>query len=103
MEKEIDTSFLVNLHTDGTFSVNLELDENLVKVSRVANTSDVYQTAQQIVKEIDSQLLVDRIVNTFMAASAAAATATVEQTVPEVVKEKLAERGIKPESNDPVE
>jgi Pyruvate/2-oxoacid:ferredoxin oxidoreductase gamma subunit len=103
MEKEIETSFLVNVHTDGTFSVNMELDESVVKVARTANTSDVYQTAQQIVKEIDSQLLVDRIVNTFMAASAAAISAQEAPSVSETVKEKLAERGIKPESNDIVE
>ena len=103
MEKEIDTAFLVNLHTDGTFSVSMELDESVAKVARVANTSDVYQTSQQIVKEIDSQLLVDRIVNTFMAASAAAVAAQTEQSVPEAVKEKLKERGIKPESTTPVE
>ena len=103
MEKQIETAFLVNVHTDGTFSVNLELDESVAKVDRTANTADVYQTCQQIIKEIDSQLLVDRIVNTFMAASAAALAEQQEPTVPEVVKEKLKERGISPESNDPVE
>jgi hypothetical protein len=102
MEKEIETAFLVNVHTDGTFSVSMELDESVVKVARTANTADVYQTSQQIVKEIDSQLLVDRIVNTFMAASAAA-LAQQEQSIPDVVKEKLKERGINPESNDTVE
>lgn len=93
MEKEVETSFLVNVHTDGTFSVNLEPETTEAK--RLATTYDVFQTSQQIVKEIESQILVDRVVN----AISSILMPPAEQSVPDTLKEKLAERGIQPESS----
>ena len=94
MEKEIETVFVVAVHTDGTFSANLEQLAEPLPVKRTATTYDVFQTSQQIVKEIESQILVDRIVN----AVAGTLLPTPDQSIPDALKEKLAERGIQPES-----
>ncbi len=95
MEKEIETVFVVAVHTDGTFSANLEQLPEPIQVKRPATTFDVFQTSQQIVKEIESQILVERIVN----AVSASLLPPAEQSIPDAVKEKLAERGIQPESS----
>lgn len=92
MEKQVDVAFLVLAHTDGTFAVKLEELTAPVEAARVANTGDVFGISQQIVKEIEQQLLVSRIVE---------ALNPQVQTVPDVIKEKLAERGIKAESEEP--
>lgn len=93
MEKEIETVFVVAVHTDGTFSAQLEQLAEPLPVKRIATTYDVFQTSQQIVKEIESQILVERIVN-----AVANALVPAEQDIPDAIKEKLAERGIQPES-----
>jgi len=95
MEKQVEVAFLVLAHTDGTFAVKLENLTEAVEANRVANTGDVFGISQQIVKEIEQQLLVSRIVEALMP--------PVVDTVPETIKEKLEERGIKPESAKPTE
>jgi len=92
MEKQVDVAFLVLAHTDGTFAVKLEDLTTPVEANRIANTGDVFGISQQIVKEIEQQLLVSRIVE---------ALNPQVQSVPEVIKEKLAERGIQAESTEP--
>lgn len=92
MEKQVDVAFLVLAHTDGTFAVKLEDLTTPVEAARVAGTGDVFGISQQIVKEIEQQLLVSRIVE--------ALTPPQVQSVPDAIKEKLAERGIKAESTD---
>jgi len=94
MEKQVDVAFLVLAHTDGTFAVKLEDLTAPVEAARIANTGDVFGISQQIVKEIEQQLLVSRIVE---------ALNPPVQSVPEVIKEKLAERGIQAESTEPTE
>lgn len=94
-EKEIDIAFVVVTHTDGTFSVQLEYPEEKPVALRQATSYDVYQTAQQITKEIENQILTERIVGTLLQVLAPPAPA--EQTVPEAVKDKLKERGINPD------
>ena len=94
MEKQVDVAFLVLAHTDGTFAVKLEDLTAPVEAARVATTGDVFGISQQIVKEIEQQLLVSRIVEALM---------PPVQSVPDTIKEKLEERGIKPESVEPTE
>lgn len=94
MEKQVDVAFLVLAHTDGTFAVKLEDLTTPVEAARVATTGDVFGISQQIVKEIEQQLLVSRIVEALM---------PPVQSVPDTIKEKLEERGIKPESVEPTE
>ena len=94
MEKQVDVAFLVLAHTDGTFAVKLEDLTTPVEAARVANTGDVFGISQQIVKEIEQQLLVSRIVE---------ALNPPVQSVPDVIKEKLAERGIQAESTEATE
>lgn len=94
MEKQVEVAFLVLAHTDGTFAVKLENLTEPVETARVANTGDVFGISQQIVKEIEQQLLVSRIIE---------ALVPPVQSVPETIKEKLEERGIKPESAEPTE
>jgi hypothetical protein len=88
MEKEIETAFVVVCNTDGTFSVSLEQTGEIIPVKRQATTFDVYTTLQAIVKEIDTQMLIERLVT---------ALNPVSPTIPDVVKEKLKERGITPQ------
>lgn len=94
MEKQVDVAFLVLAHTDGTFAVKLDDLTSPVEANRVANTGDVFGISQQIVKEIEQQLLVSRIVE---------ALNPPVQSIPDTIKEKLEERGIKPESVEPTE
>jgi hypothetical protein len=98
-EKEIETLFLVAVNTDGTFTAMLEHPETLPEFQRPATSFDVYQTSQQIVKEIDSQILVERLAG----AMAALFMPPQEPTVAEKVSEKLKERKVKPEDNAPSE
>ena len=91
MEKQIETAFTVIVNTDGTFSVNLKQTGEIIEVNREATSYDVFITLQSIVKELETQMLVDRIVN--------ALTPTAEPTVPDAIKEKLKERGITPQES----
>ncbi|CAB4128087.1 hypothetical protein UFOVP223_21 [uncultured Caudovirales phage] len=89
--KEVETAFVVLLHTDGTFAAQLDKPEG-VEVHRTASTFDVYQTAKQIVQEIDNQVLTERIIGSL----AALLMPQPEPTAADVVKDALKERGIKP-------
>jgi hypothetical protein len=88
MEKEIETVFTVVCNTDGTFSVSLEQTGEVFPAKRQATTFDVYTTLQAILKEIDAQMLIERLVNALNPTTPA---------IPDVVKEKLKERGITPQ------
>ena len=91
MEKEIETAFVVYVNTDGTFAINLEHPTEAPQVKRVATTYDVYVTIQSVIKELETSMLVDRIIN---------ALNPQPQTVPDSIKEKLKERGISPEEGE---
>ena len=92
MEKVIDTVFTVAVHTDGTFAVQLEQPKEPLEAQRVATTYDVMQTSRAIVQEIDSQILVDRILSGLVTL-----LTPPTDSVPDRVKEKLKERNIHPE------
>ncbi len=92
MEKVIETVFTVVVHTDGTFAVQLEQPEAPFEVQKIATTYDVFQTCQAITKEIDSQILVDRILGGLVTL-----LTPPTDSVPDRVKEKLKERNIQPE------
>ena len=88
MEKQIETAFTVVVHTDGTFAVNLKQTGEVIEVQREASSYDVFITLQAIIKELETQMLVDRIVT---------ALNPETTTVPDSIKEKLKERGITPQ------
>ena len=95
-EKVVETQFVVNLYTDGTFSVELEKPEDAPETQRNATVNDVYQWSNTLIQEIDSQKLTERIVTSLFALMQPPA----EPTTSDVVKEALKERGIDPESVD---
>jgi hypothetical protein len=92
--KEIKSQFVVNLYTDETFSVNLLKPEDAPETQQDSSVSEVYQWAQMLIKEVDDQRLVERLATTIIKLL----TPQAEPTVSDVISEKLAERGIKPES-----
>lgn len=98
-KKEIKKQFVVNLYTDETFSVDLAKSETAPETQQEATVADVYQWANLLIKEIDEQRLIERFASTLVQLL----TPPVEQTVPDVISEKLAERGIKPESTEETE
>jgi len=88
MGKEVEIVFTVLVNTDGTFSVNLEQAAEVIPTKRQATSYDVFLTVESIVKELKTQMLVDRIVS---------ALKPETTTVPDTIKEKLKERGITPQ------
>jgi len=94
--KEIKSQFVVNIYVDDTFSVDLEKPADAPETQKNATVSDVYQWANLIIKEIDDQRMVERLA----AAIIQLLTPTPEPEVSEIISEKLAERGIKPESTE---
>jgi hypothetical protein len=93
-QKEIDTAFIVVLHKDGTFRVDLDPKGTKPEAPRNPTQYDVLQISQQIVKEIESQDLTNRILGGIIQILSAQA----EPTPSDLVKEKLKERGIKPDT-----
>jgi hypothetical protein len=96
---EIETYFVVVINADGTFSTTNAVPET--EAARPANTLDIYNVSKQIVQEVDSQILTDRIVSAVSQVIAAQNQPPAE--VSAKVKEKLKERGIDPESITPAE
>jgi hypothetical protein len=92
--KEIKSQFFVNIYTDDTFSVDLKKPEDAPETQVDSTVADVYQWAHLLIKEVDDQRLVERLATTIVQLLAA----PTEPTVSDVISEKLAERGIKPES-----
>jgi hypothetical protein len=92
--KEVKSQFVVNIYQDDTFSVDLKKPEDAPETQVDASVSDVYQWAHLLIKEVDDQRLVERLATTIIQLL----TPTPEPTVSDVISEKLAERGIKPES-----
>jgi len=88
--KTVEVAFLVLQHTDGTFAVKLEDLTEAVEATRVADASDVLSISQNIIKELETQALVNRI--------AMALQPVAQPTVSDKVKDALKERGIDPES-----
>jgi len=90
--KEVETAYIVELYTDGTFAAMLELPEELPAVIRKATPADLVTVSEQLVKEIEHAQLTERIVVTLLS--------VLQQQPPspaDAVKDKLKERGINPE------
>jgi hypothetical protein len=92
-QKEIDTAFIVVLHKDGTFRVDLDPKSSKPETPRNPTQYDVLLISQQIVKEIESQDLTNRILGGLIQILSAQA----EPSPSDLVKEKLKERGIDPD------
>jgi hypothetical protein len=88
--KTVEVAYLVLQHTDGTFAVKLEDLTEPVEAVRVADASDVLSISQNIIKELETQALVNRIVLALQPAT--------QPTISDKVKDALKERGIDPES-----
>jgi hypothetical protein len=94
MAIEVETYFVVTLTKDGGFVTYTTIPEEELKAERQATAGDVLNVSKQIANEIEQRMLIERIVNSL----AEAMEPPVEPTLPDSIKEKLAERGIKPES-----
>jgi hypothetical protein len=94
---EIETYFIVSINKDGTFSTGTSVPE--AEAARPATTLDIYNVSKQIVQEVESSLLTERIVS----AMANVFASSKVDSVPDKVKDKLKERGIDPESITPTE
>jgi hypothetical protein len=97
MALNVETFFLVTVTPDGGFVTYTKMPEEPIEAARQATTHDVYMVSQQIVKELDQQMLVERIAM----AVANALVPAPEPTVPDRLKDALKERGIDPESITP--
>lgn len=95
MEKEVETVFVVSVHTDGTFSASLVQPETPIEVKREATAYDVYNTSREIIKEIDLQQQTERIIVSLLSVLQGP---PAEPTPAEAVADALKERGIKPET-----
>ena len=90
---EVETVFLVQVNTDGTFIAHLEQPEETLVAKRAPTTADVLTSSQGLVKEIEHAQLTDRILMGLVTLMAGPPKAS------ETVKDKLKERGIDPESS----
>jgi capsular polysaccharide biosynthesis protein len=65
MTNKIQAGYTVVINEDGTIKTHvLPADEN---VQRTATTFDIYQTSKELVSDIESQLLADRVARTVLA------------------------------------
>ena len=94
---QAETYFIVILKEDGSFSTASEMPEEGIEANRPATNTDVYTVAKQLVTEIESQLLTDRIVGTL----ARLLTPPTEETVADKVADALKKR--EDESTDSAE
>jgi len=99
MAIEVETFFLVTVTPEGGFITYTKMPDEPIEAARQATTGDVFSISQQIVKEIDQQLLTERIVNAVASVLAPAETPKVSAKV----KSALKDRGIDPESIAPTE
>jgi hypothetical protein len=64
-ENQIKTAFTVGIRLDGSIFTEL-LEPNEV-ITQKATTFDIYQSCKEIVSDIDSQLLSERVARTVLA------------------------------------
>ena len=65
MSNKIQAGYTVIINEDGTIRTQvLPVDENTM---RQATTFDIYQTSKELVSDIESQLLADRVARTVLA------------------------------------
>jgi hypothetical protein len=89
---EIETYFLVAVNKDSTLATYAEIPEEGLVRERPANNYDVYQAAKQIVDEFEQTMFANKVAQIVLTNLAPPA-----DSVPDKVKDKLKERGIKPE------
>ena len=53
--------YTVTVDTEGRVSTQVEQADEINKLSRTATTFDIYQTSKEIVSDIESHLLADRV------------------------------------------
>jgi hypothetical protein len=92
---EVETYFLVTIHPDGGLSTYTKLPEEPIQATRQATTDDIYRVSQQLVKELDNQLMTNRIVGALVELLT---PPQPSQTVPDKVKEALKNRNIEVET-----
>jgi hypothetical protein len=91
---EIETYFLVAVAKDSTLMTYSKLPEEMPTVERQANNYDVYQAAKQIVDEFEQTMFANKVAQIVMSSMGV----TPEVPVSDKLKDKLKERGIKPEN-----
>jgi hypothetical protein len=91
---EVETYFLVAVNKDSTLATYAELPEEGIGRERPANNYDVYQAAKQIVDEFEQTMFANKVAQIVISSLAPAS-----EPVPDKVKEKLKERGIKPDNS----
>lgn len=89
---EIETYFLVAVNKDSTLATYAEIPEEGLVRERPANNYDVYQAAKQIVDEFEQTMFANKVAQIVLTN-----LAPPTDSVPDKVKDKLKERGIKPE------
>jgi len=62
---KIQAGYTVIINLDGTIKTEILLESELV--ARKASTFDIYQTSKELVSDIESQLLADRVARTVLA------------------------------------
>lgn len=63
--KKIQAGYTVIINLDGTIKTEILTESELV--ARRASTFDIYQTSKELVSDIESQLLADRVARTVLA------------------------------------
>jgi hypothetical protein len=91
---ESETFYVVVRGLDGSLVTLTEIPEEGITATRTANTGDVYETAKQIVHEVDTNDLALRVAD-LVAGHLAPKEAP---SIPSRLKDALKERGIDPES-----
>lgn len=91
---EAETFYIVVRGIDGSLVTLTEVPEEGLVAQRVANTGDMYETAKQIVHEVDTNDLAMRVANLV----AGHLVPKEAPSVPDRLKDALKERGIDPES-----
>jgi len=87
-KKEVEFYFVVAVEKDGTIQTYRDLPEGL-EAERPFNTLDIFKVSKEIVSDIESQLLADRVISGVLTV-----LNNREQTVSEKVSNALQARGV---------
>jgi hypothetical protein len=90
----VETMFLVTVNTDGTFTTYSDIPKELPETNHVATTYEVYTTLRDIIREMESSFLADRVASVVLARLAPPPA----KSASDLVADALNERGIKPET-----
>jgi hypothetical protein len=89
----VETYFLIAVNEDGSYTTYADLPEEEITRNHTATTFEIYNTVRDLAKEMENQLMVERI-----AGSILDALVPTNQDVSGTVLNALKERGIKPDS-----